>query len=156
MLGVHECDFMEGIEYKLKKYEKRVPGEMWSKESKKKSEKLIKKLDYLDVAEVVMDELKIKGKRRDEVKDIIMKIPLNKLHGKLKSDKIIIAICFFVKRKDRKNAVLEDYSICKHNLEYKELSIIMMNLSSYAMSRSGLRGTSDFGYDPELYSEVET
>ena len=147
---------MQGINYKLKKYEKRVPGEGWSNESEGKAKLLRSKLEYLDVAEEVMDELKIKGKRRDEVKNIIMKVPLNKLHGKLKSDKIIIAICFFVKRKDRKNAVLEDYSICKRNLTYKELSIIMMNLSQYSLARSGLRGTSDFGYDHELYSDVGT
>lgn len=142
---------MEGIEYKLKKYSSRVPGEMWSKEHKTKNAEMRSKIEYLDEAENIMNELKIHGKRREEVKDIIMKVPLNKLHGKLKSDRIIIAICFFVKRKDRKNAVLEDYRICKNNLTYKELSIIMMNLSQYALARSGLRGVSNFGYDQEIY-----
>lgn len=140
---------MEGIEYKLKKYNSRVPGEIWSREHERKSETIRRKLDYLDEAEMIMDELRIYGESREDVKEIIRKVPLNKLHGKLKSTKIIIAICFFVKRKYRKNAVLEDYSVC-NCLNYKELSIIMMNLSNYALAHSCLRGVSNFGYDQEL------
>lgn len=117
----------------LNKYKTRHPAERWSKESYKEESKNIRIKEYLHMSEWIMDEMKLSGTQRRDLKHMIKTIPLKQLHKQAKAETIIICLCIYVRRVyNSRNFRWQEYKIVKDNgLSCFDLLTVVINLCKY-------------------------
>ena len=123
-----------GLEFLLKKYETKQPGESnGANPDKMKVWRIKQKLRYADY---VLNELNMKGIQREQVYHILKDIPdLRKLCRKCKCEPIITVICFYIKYCTTPTVPLTHYNrykVCReHNLSLELYSKVVSNLSRH-------------------------
>lgn len=130
------------IDFLVKTYETKQPGEIWDKEHETKTKREWRLKQKIRYSDYVMDELNMKGVQREQVKQLLHEIPDHKkLCQKCKCEKVITVICFYIKFCTTPKLSLNHfnrYKICKkQNIPLKTYSIIVTNLAKHFQ----LRGT---------------
>ena len=152
----------------LKKYKVRHPMEKWSSESYTKESKENRIREYLYLSEGLMDEMKLTGYQRRDVKHLIKTVPLKSLHRKIGIECIILCLCIYVRKSHNdKNFRWQEYGVVKrYGLDCQTLLVVMTNLCIYFNRRiplpmvSGVDKYGGIDYDDEniiqkhLYSSV--
>lgn len=143
----------------LNKYKTRHPAEIWGKESYKDESKQNRINEYLRMSEYIMDEMKLVGDQRRDVKYLIRNVPLKSLHGNIKAECIILCLCIYVKRTYR-NFRWQEYKIVKdYNLTCSVLLTVVINLSIWYSRKIPLPFTENidkYGTLIEEDNETET
>ena len=129
------------IEFLLKKYETKQPGEPNGVLGDTKKEwRLKQRLRYADY---VLGELNMKGVQKDQVYHLLKTISyLKKLCKNCKYEKIITVICFYIKFCTTPTVKLTHYNrykVCrKHKLTLEMYSTIVSNLAHHFQSNTPL------------------
>lgn len=130
-----------GIEFLLKKYETKQPGESNSANPKRmKLWRLKQKIRYADY---VLDGLNMKGIQREQVYHLLKDIPdLKVLCRKCKDENIITVICFYIKYCTTPKMAITDYkryNVCReHCMDLETYSKIISNLAQHFQSNMSL------------------
>lgn len=140
----------------LNKYRTRQPMEVWSKESYKRESKETRINEYLRMSEHIMDEMKLVGDQRRDVKYLIRNVPFKRLHGNMKAECIILCLCIYVKRTYR-NFRWQEYKIVKdYNLNCNVLLTVVINLCIWYSHRVPLPFTENIDKHGTLLEDNET
>ncbi len=123
----------------LNKYKTRHPMEKWSKESYTEESKRIRVKKYLRISEQIMDDMKLVGTQRRDVKWLIKNIPLKELHRTIRSECIILCLCIYVRYSYEDKFRWQEYGIVKrYNLSCSVLLTVITNLCIWYSRRMPL------------------
>jgi hypothetical protein len=124
------------IEFLLKKYETKQPGEVWETQKETETKKVWRIKQKLRYADYVLKELNMKGIQKDQVYFIINKISdLQLLCRTCSYEKIITVICFYIKFCTTPKVALMDYNkykVCReHEMTLELYSKVITNLAKF-------------------------
>lgn len=121
----------------LNKYKARHPAEIWSRESYNEESKNIRIKEYLNMSEWIMDEMKLGGTQRRDLKHMLKTIPLKSLHRQAKAEVIIICLCIYIRRVyNNRNFRWQEYKIVKdYGLTCFDVLTVVTNLCKYYSER---------------------
>ena len=117
----------------LNKYKTKHPMEKWSKESYTEESKETRIRSYLRMSEHIMDDMKLVGNQRRDLKHMIRTIPLKSLHRRIRIECIILCLCIYVRKNygDR-NFRWQEYKVVNdYGLTCNTLLTVMTNLCIY-------------------------
>jgi len=111
----------------LKKYETKQPNEVWSKKSEYKNKKNQRLAKKINIANIKMNQLNIRGNDRKRVIKIIEEIPdFKEICCNCSYDLIISAICYYILKTKKSYLKIEDYNLFNEDgLNYKNYSTII-------------------------------
>ena len=117
----------------LNKYKTRHPMEKWSKESYTEESKRNRINDYIRLSESIMDDMKLTGSQRRDLKHLLRTVPLKPLHHNAKIEVIIISLCIYVRKTyNNRNFRWKEYGVVKkHDVTCTDVLTVMTNLCIY-------------------------
>lgn len=118
------------MEYLLKKYETKQPGEIWTREHETQHKRKQFTASKHNCADIIMQNLPIKGDTRLEVHYLIDKYRnFNQLNTHMSRETIIGCFCYYVMRTHNPSVRVEDYKILKKlNVTYEGLTVVFGNM----------------------------
>ena len=129
------------ISFLQDKYDTKQPGECYvsSRLQVEYGNKAWRMAAKIRVCKYVMNELRIQGFNRDMCINLVKKINLKELHRTLSCEAIITCICFYVKKLEKPEVTLEDYSVCsEYNVTDKNFELVMVRLANHFQKNSYL------------------
>lgn len=86
------------INYLLKKYSTKQPGEIWSPHSANQNYKLVKMKQKLKLFDGINAQyFHLVGSQKERAKYLIKRLEFKKICGRCSEEQIIVLICFYVK-----------------------------------------------------------
>ena len=122
------------INFLLRKYETKQPGETFKSNSLKQSynNKEWRLANKIRTCNYVMNELGLKGEQRDRCIFIVKRVPLKELHRRASCETIITCICFYIKKLETPKRRTYDYKVCKeYEVDEEVFSLVISRLCDY-------------------------
>lgn len=122
------------INFLLRKYETKQPGETFKSNSLKQSynNKEWRLANKIRTCNYVMNELGLQGTSRDRCLYIVKKVPLKELHRKASCETIITCICFYIKKLEAPKRRTWNYKVCKeYGVDEEIFSLVIARLCDY-------------------------
>ena len=94
---------------------------------------MVRTSEYLRLSEVLMDEMKMVGDQRRDLRHMVRTIPLKQLHKQAKVEVIILCLCIYVRKTyNTRSFRWQEYGVVKkYGLTCSDVLTVVTNLCIY-------------------------